>query len=184
MSGRLFVRIFFPSFSFVHSSSSFFSRFIQHSSITLHSSVFLSISRADHASSLTFKYHVTMSHPSSPSALSLSLFQHPCPADSRVIRSSSPWLLSLSALFTAVLGRRSALVLLLFIHLLGCSFHPSGKKPILHVTLSLPALQHQSVCFSSLPAGGAYDAPPDTLVVRGFLPSAIAASRLRRSVPF
>ena len=30
------------------------------------------------------------------------------------------------------------------------------------------------------PAGGAYDAPPDPLVVRGFLPSAIAASRLRR----
>ena len=26
----------------------------------------------------------------------------------------------------------------------------------------------------------AYDAPPDPLVVRGFLPSAIAASRLRR----
>src|SRR6218665_4166521 len=30
------------------------------------------------------------------------------------------------------------------------------------------------------PGGGAYDAPPDPLVVRGFLPSAIAASRLRR----
>ena len=31
------------------------------------------------------------------------------------------------------------------------------------------------------PDGGAYDAPPYPLVVRGFLPSAIAASRLRRS---
>ena len=30
-------------------------------------------------------------------------------------------------------------------------------------------------------ASGAYDAPPYPLVVRGFLPSAIAASRLRRS---
>src|SRR6218665_4001263 len=30
------------------------------------------------------------------------------------------------------------------------------------------------------PAEGAYDAPSDSLVVRGFLPSAIAASRLRR----
>src|SRR6218665_2036869 len=30
------------------------------------------------------------------------------------------------------------------------------------------------------PRGGAYDAPPDPLVARGFLPSAIAASRLRR----
>src|SRR6218665_1314277 len=30
------------------------------------------------------------------------------------------------------------------------------------------------------PAGGAYDAPPDPLVGRGFLPLAIAASRLRR----
>src|SRR6218665_2599918 len=30
------------------------------------------------------------------------------------------------------------------------------------------------------PAEGAYDAPSDFLVVRGFLPSAIAASRLRR----
>src|SRR6218665_822400 len=29
------------------------------------------------------------------------------------------------------------------------------------------------------PAGGAYDAPPDPLVARGFLPSAIAASHLR-----
>src|SRR6218665_2011001 len=33
------------------------------------------------------------------------------------------------------------------------------------------------------PAGGAYDAPPDPLVGRGFLPSAIAASRLRRLIP-
>src|SRR6218665_2131506 len=32
----------------------------------------------------------------------------------------------------------------------------------------------------AFPAGGAYDAPPDPLVVRGFVPSAIAASRLRR----
>src|SRR5688572_21114163 len=31
------------------------------------------------------------------------------------------------------------------------------------------------------PEGGAYDASPYPLVVRGFLPSAIAASRLRRS---
>src|SRR6218665_3427758 len=30
------------------------------------------------------------------------------------------------------------------------------------------------------PRRGAYDAPPDPLVARGFLPSAIAASRLRR----
>jgi len=30
------------------------------------------------------------------------------------------------------------------------------------------------------PAGEAYDAPPDPLVGRGFLPSEIAASRLRR----
>src|SRR6218665_213727 len=30
------------------------------------------------------------------------------------------------------------------------------------------------------PRGGAYDAPPDPLVARGFFPSAIAASRLRR----
>lgn len=30
---------------------------------------------------------------------------------------------------------------------------------------------------------GAYDAPPDPLVVRGFLPSAIAVSRLRRLNP-
>src|SRR6218665_3413742 len=30
------------------------------------------------------------------------------------------------------------------------------------------------------PAEGAYDAPSDSLIVRGFLPSAIAASRLRR----
>src|SRR6218665_2832488 len=30
------------------------------------------------------------------------------------------------------------------------------------------------------PGEGAYDAPPDPLVVRGFLPSAIAASRLWR----
>jgi len=30
------------------------------------------------------------------------------------------------------------------------------------------------------PAGGAYDAPPDPLVVKGFLPSAIAAPRLQR----
>ena len=30
------------------------------------------------------------------------------------------------------------------------------------------------------PAGGAYGAPSDPLVVRGFLPSAIAASPLRR----
>ena len=34
--------------------------------------------------------------------------------------------------------------------------------------------------FKIASAGGAYDAPPDPLVVRGFLPSAIAASRLRR----
>src|SRR6218665_1366398 len=33
------------------------------------------------------------------------------------------------------------------------------------------------------PAGGPYDAPPDPLVVRGFLPSAIAVSRLRRLIP-
>src|SRR6218665_1319462 len=33
------------------------------------------------------------------------------------------------------------------------------------------------------PAGAAYDAPPDPLVVMGFLPSAIAASRLRRLNP-
>ena len=31
------------------------------------------------------------------------------------------------------------------------------------------------------PAGGAYDAPPDPLIVRGFLPSAIATSRFQRS---
>src|SRR6218665_2267620 len=31
-----------------------------------------------------------------------------------------------------------------------------------------------------IPRWGAYDAPPDPLVVRVFLPSAIAASRLRR----
>ena len=31
-----------------------------------------------------------------------------------------------------------------------------------------------------LTVSGAYDAPPDPLVARGFLPSAIAASRLRR----
>ena len=36
------------------------------------------------------------------------------------------------------------------------------------------------VGFWADPAGGAYDAPPYPLVVRGFLPSAIAASRLRR----
>src|SRR6218665_3269261 len=30
------------------------------------------------------------------------------------------------------------------------------------------------------PAGGAHDAPPDPLIVRGFEPSAIAASRLWR----
>src|SRR6218665_2644938 len=33
---------------------------------------------------------------------------------------------------------------------------------------------------TSDPAGRAYDAPPDPIVDRGFLPSAIAASRLRR----
>ena len=32
-------------------------------------------------------------------------------------------------------------------------------------------------------AEGAYDAPPDPLVVWGFLPSAIAVSRLRRLIP-
>src|SRR6218665_1568 len=31
------------------------------------------------------------------------------------------------------------------------------------------------------PTGGAYDAPPDTLVTKGFLLSAVAASRLRHS---
>src|ERR1700733_7667559 len=31
------------------------------------------------------------------------------------------------------------------------------------------------------PAGGAYDAPPDPLIVRGFLPSAIETSRVPRS---
>src|ERR1700733_5489783 len=31
------------------------------------------------------------------------------------------------------------------------------------------------------PAGGAYDAPPYPLIVRGFLPSAIATSRFQRS---
>src|SRR6218665_4124956 len=33
------------------------------------------------------------------------------------------------------------------------------------------------------PAGGAYGAPPDPVVMRAFLPSAIAVSRLRRLIP-
>ena len=36
---------------------------------------------------------------------------------------------------------------------------------------------------SGVPRWGAYDALPDPLVVKGFLPSAIAFSRLRRLIP-
>src|SRR6218665_3175632 len=44
------------------------------------------------------------------------------------------------------------------------------------------SLEMFKIASVSDPAGGAYDAIPDPLVVRGFLSSAIAVSRLRRLI--
>jgi len=59
----------------------------------------------------------------------------------------------------------------------------AGSKNILHFGLKC-SKSHRLLGLRQRPRWGAYDAPSDPLVVRGFLPSAITVSRLRHLIPF
>src|SRR6218665_4088186 len=54
-----------------------------------------------------------------------------------------------------------------------------GSQNVLHLVLKC-SKSRRFLGLRPRPRWGAYHAPPDPLVVRGFFPSAIAASRLRR----
>jgi|SRR6218665_1253528 len=59
-------------------------------------------------------------------------------------------------------------------------FKKYDTKKIQNVLFWHEMFKIASLGLSLVPAGEACDAPPDILVARGFLPSAIAALRLRR----